>query len=102
VSNLPSPKPSGNVNSNRLINTLNPALCQTIKSRGITIAVLNTPYYPVTNNAFYNQWVAPLSSSIPTKLQSCASQGFYFEITPTKGISEACRRCSRRPSIRCC
>ncbi|MFI5013759.1 MAG: TadE/TadG family type IV pilus assembly protein [Hyphomicrobiales bacterium] len=89
VANLPPPQPSGNVNSNRLINTLNPSLCTTIKNRGIQIAILYTPYLPVTNNAFYNQWVAPISSQIPTNLQSCASPGFYFQITPTQGISEA-------------
>jgi Flp pilus assembly protein TadG len=80
---------SGNVNSKRLISTLNPAQCQTLKDRGIKIAVLYTPYLPVTSNSFYNSWVAPISSSIPTKLQSCASPGFYFQITPTQGISDA-------------
>jgi len=89
VNTLPAPHPSGNVNSNRLINTLNPSLCTTIKNRGIQIAILYTPYLPVTNNAFYNQWVAPISSQIPTNLQSCASPNFYFQITPTQGISEA-------------
>jgi Flp pilus assembly protein TadG len=79
----------GNVSSKRMISVLNPAYCDVIKQRNIRIAVLYTPYLPVTNNSFYNQWVAPISSQIPTKLQSCASQGFYFEITPTQGINEA-------------
>ncbi|MBV9633395.1 MAG: Tad domain-containing protein, partial [Methylobacteriaceae bacterium] len=55
-----------NVNSSRLITTINPSLCNTIKARGIKIAVLYTTYLPVTVNAFYNQWVAPISSTIPT------------------------------------
>jgi Flp pilus assembly protein TadG len=80
---------TGNVNSKRLIGTLNLSQCQTIKDRGIKIAVLYTPYLPVTNNGFYNTWVAPISSSIPTNLQSCASPNFYFQITPTQGISAA-------------
>ena len=82
-------KLNGNVNSTRLITTVNQTQCDAIKSRGIKIAILYTPYLPVTNNAFYNQWVAPISSQVPTSLQECASPGFFFQITPTQGISEA-------------
>jgi hypothetical protein len=79
----------GNVSSQRMISVLNTSYCDVIKQRNIRIAVLYTPYLPVTNNSFYNQWVGPISSQIPIKLQSCASPGFYFEITPTQGINEA-------------
>ncbi|MBV8568527.1 MAG: pilus assembly protein [Methylobacteriaceae bacterium] len=89
VQPLPAPRPAGNVNSNRLINTINPAICTAIKDRGIKIALLYTTYLPVTNNAFYNQWVSPIASRIPTQLSACASPGFFFEVTPTEGISEA-------------
>ncbi|MBV8565346.1 MAG: pilus assembly protein [Methylobacteriaceae bacterium] len=80
---------AGNVNSKRLITTINPSLCTAIKARGIKIAVLYTTYLPVTVNAFYNQWVAPISSSIPTQLQYCATPGFYFEVNPSQGIGDA-------------
>jgi len=80
---------SGNVNSTRLITTMSQSICNAIKSRGIKIAILNTTYLPVTNNGFYNQWVAPISSNIPNQLKSCASPGFFFQISPTQGISEA-------------
>jgi hypothetical protein len=80
---------SGNVSSTRLITTLTQSTCNTIKSRGVKIAILYTTYLPVTNNAFYNQWVAPISANIPTQLQSCASPGFFFQISPTQGISDA-------------
>jgi Flp pilus assembly protein TadG len=102
---------AGNVNSGRLIDVIKSdsnSLCQTIKNRGITIAILYTPYQPVTNNAFYNQWVGatntsvnnnnPVSSTDPTNPQSngpgvalkaCASAGFYFQVTPSLGISAA-------------
>ncbi len=86
--NLYSAK-SGNVSSARLISVMDTSTCTTIKNRNIRIAVLYTPYLPVTNNSFYNSWVAPISSSIPTQLQACASPGFYFQITPTQGINEA-------------
>lgn len=80
---------SGNVSSTRLIGTLNPALCDTLKNRGTKIAVLYTTYLPVPTNSFYNQWVKPLTNSIPTNLQSCASPGLYFEVSPSGGISDA-------------
>ena len=80
---------SGNVNSTRLVTTLSQSRCTAIKSKGVKIAILYTPYLPVTANAFYNQWVAPISNNIPTNLQNCASPGFFFQITPTQGISEA-------------
>lgn len=79
----------GNVSSKRLISVLSTSYCDVIKQKNIRIAVLYTPYLPVTNNAFYNQWVAPIAAQIPVKLQACASPGFYFQITPTQGINEA-------------
>ncbi|MDF2114776.1 pilus assembly protein TadG-related protein [Roseiarcaceae bacterium H3SJ34-1] len=79
----------GNVSSKRLISVLTTSYCDIIKQKNIRIAVLYTPYLPVTSNAFYNQWVAPISTQIPVRLQACASPGFYFQITPTQGINEA-------------
>ncbi len=86
---------SGNVNSTRLITYMNTSLCTTIKNRGIKIAVLYTTYEPVTSNGFYNSWVAPITTSttnIATQLQACASPGFYFQVSPTDGISEAMQK----------
>jgi hypothetical protein len=57
---------SGNVSSKRLIDLIKSGsggICDTIKTRGIKIAVLYTPYLPVTNNSFYNQWIGPYNSS---------------------------------------
>jgi hypothetical protein len=88
LANLYSSK-NGNVSGTRLISVLDTSLCDAVKTRNIRIAVLYTPYLPVTNNAFYNSWVAPISSNIPTQLKACASPGFYFEVTPTQGIDEA-------------
>jgi hypothetical protein len=60
-----------------------------MKNRGIRIAVLYTTYLPITANPWYNQWIAPFSSSIATNMQACASPGLYFEVSPSQGISEA-------------
>jgi hypothetical protein len=77
---------------------INTALCTTIKNRGIKIAVLYTTYLALPTNAWYNAWIAPFNagpygpspnSQIAQNMQSCASPGLYFEVSPTQGISEA-------------
>ena len=64
---------------------VNTALCSTIKSRGIRIAVLYTTYYPVTSNSWYNNTVAPFISQVPTNLQNCASSPQLFAQVSTDG-----------------
>ncbi|MDP1584051.1 MAG: pilus assembly protein [Bradyrhizobium sp.] len=84
---------------NRCQSPINPALCTTIKNRGIKIAVLYTTYLDLPTNSWYNTWIKPfnagpydpasVNSEIAKKMAECASPGFYFEVTPTQGISEA-------------
>jgi Flp pilus assembly protein TadG len=77
---------------------INPALCTTLKNRGIKVAVLYTTYLALPTNAWYNTWIAPfnlgpygpsLNSEIAQDMASCASPGLYFEVSPTQGISQA-------------
>ena len=68
---------------------LDVSFCTKIKDRGIKIAVLYTTYLPLPSNAWYNTWIAPFASQIGPSMQSCASPGLYFEVSPTQGISEA-------------
>jgi Flp pilus assembly protein TadG len=77
---------------------INPALCTTLKSRGIKIAVLYTTYLALPTNAWYNSWIAPFNagpwgpspnSLIASSMSSCASPGLFFEVSPTQGISQA-------------
>jgi Flp pilus assembly protein TadG len=77
---------------------INPALCQSLKDRGIKIAVLYTTYLALPTNAWYNSWIAPFNagpygpssnSEIANSMKSCASSGLYFEVDPTQGISDA-------------
>lgn len=88
------PKASGN----RCQSPINPALCTTLKNRGIKIAVLYTTYLALPTNSWYNTWIKPFNagpygpspnSEIAINMQSCASPGLYFEVSPTQGISEA-------------
>jgi Flp pilus assembly protein TadG len=77
---------------------INPALCTTLKNRGIKIAVLYTTYLALPTNAWYNSWIAPFNlgpwgpsphSEIASNMSSCASPGLFFEVSPTQGISQA-------------
>ncbi|CCD99156.1 TadE/TadG family type IV pilus assembly protein [Bradyrhizobium sp. STM 3809] len=88
------PKASGN----RCQSPINPALCTALKSRGIKIAVLYTTYLQLPTNSWYMSWIDPFNkgpfgpspnSEIAQNMQACASDGFYFEVSPTQGISDA-------------
>jgi hypothetical protein len=77
---------------------ITPALCQSLKDRGIKIAVLYTTYLALPTNDWYNTWVAPFNagpfgpspnSEIANNMKSCATAGLYFEVSPTQGISDA-------------
>lgn len=77
---------------------INPALCTTLKDRGIKIAVLYTTYLQLPTNSWYMSWIDPFNqgpfgpspnSEIAQNMESCASPGFYFEVSPTQGISDA-------------
>jgi hypothetical protein len=84
--------------SGRCQSPINPALCTTIKNRGVKIAVLYTTYLALPTNNWYNSWIAPFNvgpygpspnSEIAQNMSSCASPGLYFEVSPTQGISQA-------------
>jgi hypothetical protein len=64
-------------------------VCAKLKQRGIRVAVLYTTYLPLPTNAWYNTWVKPFQSEIATNMSACASPGYFFEVSPSEGISEA-------------
>jgi len=77
---------------------LNPSLCDTLKTNGVKIAVLYTTYLQLPTNSWYMSWIDPFNkgpfgpspnSEVAQNMQSCASPGFYFEVSPTQGISDA-------------
>jgi hypothetical protein len=63
--------------------------CTALKDRGIRMAALYTTYLPLPNNGWYNSWIKPFQSEISTRMQSCASPGMFFEVSPTEGIEAA-------------
>lgn len=84
--------------STRCQSPINPALCTTLKNRGIKIAVLYTTYLALPTNNWYNNWIAPFNagpygpspnSEIANNMKACASDDLYFEVSPTDGIADA-------------
>ena len=90
--------PQTNKKYTRCQEPLNPSLCTAIKNRGIKIAVLYTTYLALPTNGWYMSWIDPFNkgpygpspnSKIAQNMQSCASPGLYFEVSPTQGIADA-------------
>jgi Flp pilus assembly protein TadG len=73
---------------------MDPTLCTTLKNRGITVAVLYIPYPPINpvNSGFAGNEdgkVNAIIPSIPTKLQQCASPGFFYSAYTPQDITNA-------------
>ena len=75
-------------------NLLDNSLCKPLKDRGITISVLYIPYVPLakpfnTNVGDENNTVNNLIPSVPNRLKSCASSGFFRTASSATEIQEA-------------
>jgi Flp pilus assembly protein TadG len=68
------------------VRVFNTAFCTTLKSRGVTVAIINTPYYPMTWDWGYNATLGQPGSlggatrvdDIPIALKSCAGSNFLL------------------------
>ena len=76
-------------NGTRCQAPLDNSVCTAIKRNGVSIAVLYTTYQPIDSNDWYKTWIRPFRSEIPTAMKACASDGLYFEVSPSQGIDEA-------------
>jgi Flp pilus assembly protein TadG len=94
----PGQDPQTGTNYTRCQEPLTVANCTTIKNRGIKIAVLYTTYLALPTNGWYMSWIDAFNqgpygpspnSQIAANMQSCASPGYYFEVSPTDGIPQA-------------
>ncbi len=68
--------------------------CQTLKNRGITVAVLYIPYQPISpvNAGFANDEDDAANNNIPNippSLQACASTNFFFTASSPQAINTA-------------
>ncbi len=73
--------------------------CNTMKNNGIVLAVLETPYVPLTGQdpketlyeAFVRSMIYPggpsASSTVSAALQACASSGYYFQANSPSDIA---------------
>ena len=94
----PGQDPQTGKNYTRCQEPITVSLCTALKNRGIKIAVLYTTDLALPTNGWYMDWIDPfnkgpygpsVNSQIAANMQACASPGFYFEVSPTDGISEA-------------
>jgi len=76
-------------NGTRCQAPLDSSVCESIKANGVSIAVLYTTYQPIESNDWYKTWIKPFRSEIPTAMKSCATDGLYFEVSPSEGIDDA-------------
>ena len=90
---------SGNAGCSPFYNsatTINTSLCTTLKTRGITIAVLYVPYETIQNaTTFANSediYANDNIPNIPAQLQACASTNFYFTATTPADIDNALKK----------
>jgi Flp pilus assembly protein TadG len=96
--NYPSSCTRPTAGGGRCQEPLTVANCTALKNRGVQIAVLYTTYQQLTGNSWYMSWIDPFNqgpfapspnSKIAQNMQSCASPGYYFEVGPNQGISDA-------------
>lgn len=78
---------------------LDPSLCQQMKSKGVIVAVLETPYVPLTGQdphaAPYEMTVRHIiypggpntPSTVSAALTACASEGYYFQAVNSSDIA---------------
>ena len=97
-STTPGQDPQTGTTYTRCQEPLTASLCTALKKRGVQIAVLYTTYLALPTNSWYMSWIDPFNagpygpspnSEIAANMQACASPGFYFEVSPTDGISQA-------------
>lgn len=82
--------------STRCQEPLQPSYCQAIKDKGVKIAVLYTTYLELPDDSWWKNWIKPFDSKIATNMEACASPGYYFEVSPSEGITEAMQALFRK------
>lgn len=68
---------------------IDPALCDTIKSKGFDLAILEIKYAEDSKEFFFNERVKPYYPRISSSLQACASPDLYNLATDSLGAQAA-------------
>ena len=79
ATNFPGP-----YGANGRTGALDPAACQALKNKGVTVAVLYTKHIGIKGYEWY--WQTPQPGVRPA-LQACASQNFFFEASNAAQLS---------------
>lgn len=72
--------------------TIDPSLCNALKTAGATISILYIPYTTLTvtsQNTAETQQANKAITTLPTKLQSCASSGYFYTANTPADINNA-------------
>jgi Flp pilus assembly protein TadG len=67
----------------------NPAWCDALKAKGVTVGVIYTTYLPMPTDGRYQVLVAPFASQIQPKIAACATAGWYYEASDATDIQNA-------------
>jgi Flp pilus assembly protein TadG len=87
-----SKKPYGctkELNGSRCQEPIDTKVCEALKIKGYKIAVLYTTYLPLPSDGWWKRWIRPFQNEISGRMQECATPGYFFEVSPSQGITEA-------------
>jgi len=68
---------------------IDPQICEALKRRNMKVAVLYTTYLPLPRDGHWYWFVRPYDRLISQKMKECATEGLFFEVSPSQGIVEA-------------
>lgn len=71
--------------------TINPSVCQAIKDRDITVGVIYVEYIRFSTWQF-GTLIQPFHGLLPTRLEDCASEGFYIRASRPGEIDAAMKK----------
>jgi Flp pilus assembly protein TadG len=75
---------------------LQTSYCTAIKQKGVKIAVLYTTYLELPDDSWWKNWIKPFTPQISSNMEACASTGYFFEVSPSQGITEAMQTLFRK------
>ena len=94
---------SGTFSNTRCTQPIDVKLCEALKRRGITIAILHTLYLPITTNSTYDNWIRGIAPKIGPALQECASPNLYQPVDINSdiatGLSDLFKRAVGMPRL---
>ena len=64
----------------RCIEPLDNRLCDILKARGVTVAVIHLPFYAEPDLPFYRLTIQPFEQKLQDNMEACASPGFYRQV----------------------